>query len=115
MREKPPNESRRNMAYKVELSQNAEQHLDDIVAYIRIRLANPAAARSIYADFIAALDVLSKDAACFALVSDIALAEKGYRKYPLEHHDYLLIYKIQNDEVEIVGIFHMMQNYINKL
>ena len=47
--------------------------------------------------------------------NDRYLAAKGYRKLALEKHNYVLLYQVRNDIVFVNGIFHMLENYRDKL
>ena len=51
----------------------------------------------------------------FAYCNDTYLADRGYRKIMLSSHDYLILYRVVDDEVQIAGVFHMLQNYAHKL
>ena len=39
----------------------------------------------------------------------------GYRKIKLRDHDYVILFRLADDIVQISGIFHMRENYIMKL
>lgn len=42
-------------------------------------------------------------------------AARGYRKIMLSSHAYLILYRVVDDEVQIAGVFHMLQTYAHKL
>ena len=46
---------------------------------------------------------------------DPVLSAKGFRKIRLEHHDYVILYKVRGGTVTIEGIFHELENYGKKL
>ena len=51
----------------------------------------------------------------FRYCNDSYLAGRGYRKIMLSRHDYLILYRVVDDEVQISGVFHMLENYARKL
>ena len=103
------------MAYKISVAPIAHAQVDNILLYVGVRLANPLAANSILGDYLTAIDTLELNAPSFAFLADAEMAKRGYRKYTFHNHRYLIIYKIEADVVEIVGVFHTAQNYINEL
>ena len=51
----------------------------------------------------------------FPLCDDAYLVEKGYREAVVLGMDYLIIFRIANKTVDILGIFHQLENYQDKL
>ena len=103
------------MDYKIVVTEQAEKHLDKIVNYIIEQLKNNAAAISILDDVEETYNRLEKIAGTLQLCNDPYLAEKGYRKIILENHDYLMLYQIGGYHVYVNRIFHMSENYRDKL
>ena len=71
--------------------------------------------QNILDDIEDAYDKLEIFVEAFAYCNDGFLAQKGYRKLKLSHHRYLILYRVMDKEVQISGIFHMLENYANKL
>lgn len=103
------------MAYKLFISQRAEEHIDNIVSYVAVTLQNPGAARAIIADIGRTYERLERMADSYAMCQDPYLAYKGYRKIALAKHDYVILYTVIDDRVYVSGVFHMLENYIDKL
>ena len=103
------------MLYKLVISERAEMHIDNILDYFVNILKNPGAARAIIADIEEAYSRLEYMAESFRYCNDSYLAGRGYRKIMLSRHDYLILYRVVDDEVQIGGVFHMLQNYAHKL
>ena len=103
------------MHYKLTISERAESHIDNILDYVVNILKNPGAARAIIADIEDAYSRLEYMADSFAYCNDTYLADRGYRKISLSSHDYLILYRVVDDEVQISGVFHMRENYTRKL
>lgn len=103
------------MGYKLIISERAERHIDNIIDYVVDTLKNPGAAKAILSDIEEAYDKLEYMADVLGFCNDYYLAERGYRKIFLSNHDYLIIYRIEGDEARISGVFHMREEYANKL
>ena len=103
------------MAYKLYISERAEEQLDHILQYIAVRLRNPEAARAVLDDVVDMYDYLREEPGAFAFCDDSWLAGRGYRKAVLKKHNYIMLYRIESDIVQISGIFHMKENYAAKL
>ena len=103
------------MGYKLIISERAESHIDNIIDYVVNTLKNPGAAKAILSDIEEAYDKLEYMADVLSYCNDQYLAKRGYRKIILSSLDYLIIYRIEGDEVLISGVFHMREEYANKL
>ena len=103
------------MAYKLVISDNANQQLESILDYIVYRLKNNQAAKSLINDIEKAHAKLREIPEVFGYCNDRYLAIKQYRKLTLEKHDYVILYKVKGEVVTIYGIFHMLENYREKL
>lgn len=103
------------MGFKLIISERAEMHIDNIIDYVVNELKNPGAARAILSDIEEAYDKLEYMADSLGLCGDVYLAERGYRKIVLSSHDYLILYRLEGNEVHISGIFHMREDYARKL
>ena len=101
------------MVYKVAVTNFAWNQLNNITDYIVYDLMNPDAAESVLDDFEKAVDKLEKTAASFALCSEPELAQHGYRRYHLESHRYILLYRIVGQDVFIDRVYHELQDYQN--
>lgn len=43
------------------------------------------------------------------------LAKKGYYEVVISQMNYIVIFDVRKDIVNIVGIFHQLENYLSKL
>lgn len=91
------------MHYKLIISERAELHIDKILDYIVNTLKNPGAARAIIVDIEEAYSRLEYMAESFGYCNDVYLADRGYRKILLSSHDYLILYRVVDDVVQISG------------
>ena len=103
------------MPYRLIVPVYVDEQIDACIAYIAQTLCNPNAARSVLDDLAAVYERLEQLPKAFPLCRDTCLRAKEYRKVTLPHHNYLLIYRIEERIVYIVGFFHVRENYRNKL
>lgn len=103
------------MTYKLIVSERAEEHIDSIIGYVAVELSNPTAAKAIIDDIEKAYSKLEYMADSFALCQDPYLSQRGYRKYILDEHDYVILYKFEKKKVYISDVFHMKEDYASKL
>ena len=103
------------MCYRLIVPVYVNEQIDTCIAYIAQTLRNPDAARSVLDDVAVVYERLEHLPEAFPLCRDTCLRAKEYRKVTLPHHNYLLIYRIEERIVYIVGFFHARENYRNKL
>ncbi len=97
------------------MTKKAEDQLDAIIDYVVVQLENPLAATSVFSDYLLSINRLKDHPLAFAYVNDDGLRRRGYRKIKFERHDYILLFTIENDVVNVTGVFHTQQNYINRI
>ena len=97
------------MDFKVIISQNAAEQLESILDYLVYKLHSP------QTEVEAAYTQLQYMAKSMPYCYDRYLLAKGYRKWPLSKHDYVLLYQVKDNVVYVNGIFHMLENYRSKL
>ena len=103
------------MDYRLIVSRNTNDNIDSVVQYVTVRPSNPQAARAILNDIDVAYDKLEERAEIYLYYNDLYLAHKGYRKLPLDKHNYVILYQLIENEVHIGGVFHTRENYVKKL
>ena len=103
------------MAYKLIISNNTNDNINNIVEYLINHLSNLQAAKAILDDIEIAFSKLEEAAEMYPLCNDSYLVRKGYRKLPLDKHEYIILYQVRNKEVHIGGIFYTRENYSSKL
>ena len=103
------------MAYRLLVSEKAENQIDRDIKYIVEALKNPSAAKGLLQDIENAYLDLERMPEAFSLCNDSYLSAKGYRKLSLSKHDYLFVYSIEGNIVFPPGFFHLSENYDKKL
>ena len=99
------------MIYKVIFTERAEKMLDSIVNYLLTALENIQAANHFLSEINNIIHRLEDNPYQFPVCKDAFLFKKGYREAIMNKMNYILIFKIENEFVYILGIFHQLENY----
>lgn len=99
------------MTYNVIIMPPAKRRLDRYVYYTLETLKNKQAAKSILIDARRTKERLSLTADSIKICDDPILAQYGYRKIRFEKHKFLMIYRIEGNQVIVDGMFHELQDY----
>lgn len=98
--------------YKLIVTEFAHQDLDNIISYISIQLANPAAADRFLDEVEGCYNFLIRNPMMYEKCRDTWLDAEGYRKAVI--NNYIAVYRI--DEVKktviILRFFYGAQDYI---
>jgi toxin ParE1/3/4 len=85
------------MIFKLVVSKEATEDIEDIVLYILSELNNPSAASAFLDDVEKSYQNIIKKPAMYGLCNDYKLRNGGYRKIVIKN--YLILYRI-NEEME---------------
>lgn len=101
------------MAYKVQISRDANADIDSVLSYLAVKLSNPDAARHLADELDHIYDQLSDHPRLFEQARDPMLCRRGYRKVVVGN--YVLLYLIDDDRqlVTIVRLFYGRRDYPN--
>ena len=103
------------MGYKVVVTSDAENDLDQFIQYLLFKKKNFQAAQNVLNDFEATKISLSNVAGSLKLCDNLKLRKLGYRRINFLSHRYFMLYRIENDTVYVDNIFHELQDYENKM
>ena len=103
------------MDYKVAVTADAEEDLNQYIRYLLMEKKSEQAARNILDDFEATIQSLKNVAGSLKLCDNPRLKELGYRRINFFSHRYFMMYRIVEDIVFIDNIFHELQDYENKM
>ena len=103
------------MAYKLIVTDHASELLDNLLHYLIYQLKSEQAARHLLDEIDNLYDRLEENPLQFPLSRDTYLANKGYHEAVIGQMNYIIIFSIKTDIVNIAGIFHQLENYLNKL
>lgn len=103
------------MAYKLIVTEHADELLDNILQHLICCLKNEQAARHLLDEINNIYDRLEENPMQFPRSGDTYLANKGYHEAVCGRMNYSIIFSVSGDRVNIVGIFHQLENYQKKL
>lgn len=103
------------MAYKINVTERADELLDNLMYHLIFRLKNKQAAKHLLDCIDVIYDRLEVNPFQFAEYGDLYLARKGYREAVVSQMNYIIIFDVRDDVVNVVGIFHQLENYPSKL
>lgn len=104
-----------SMAYKLNVTEHADELLDRLIYHLIYRLKNEQAARHLLDSMEVIYDRMEVNLFQFPECRDVYLAKKGYREAVVPQMNYLIIYDVRGNVVNVVGMFHQLENYQNKL
>lgn len=103
------------MGYKVVVTSDAENDLDQFIQYLLFKKKNFQAAQNVLNDFEATKKSLVQVAESLKLCENPRLQMFGYRRINFLSHRYFMLYRIEEDIVFIDNIFHELQDYENRM
>lgn len=103
------------MAYSLVITQKAEELLDERVYYLLYQLKSEQAAKHLLDEVFKIYERLEENPFQFRESKDYYLKRKGYREAIISGMNYLLIFRVEEQKVYILGIFHELENYVIKL
>lgn len=103
------------MTYRLIVSERAEELIDASVNYIVNILKNPDAAVHLLDEVSEIYDRLEENPYQFGDSKDDYLKSKGYKEAIVSGMQYKMIFRIDNNSVYIVGLFHDLEDYPSKI
>ena len=101
------------MACKVVFTQAAEHDRDRIIAYLLGISDNAKSAGKLLDALDSVISHLSENPLMYEAVAETRLAARGYRRVLFSN--YIALYYVENDTVELSRIFHQKQDYAKLL
>lgn len=103
------------MAYKVVLTEDAEQDLEQYIRYLLFVKQSEQAAKNLFQDFEETKRSLEMAAGSLKLCDNLRLRELGYRRINFLSHRYFLLYRLEDEKAMVDNIFHELQDYEKKM
>lgn len=103
------------MAYNLSVTKHAEELQDHLIHYLIYQLKNEQAAHHLLNELERIYERLEENPLQFAFSKDGYLAKRGYREAVIGQMNYVLVFSIEANVVNIVGIFHQLENFRKKL
>ena len=99
------------MDYKVVVTAEAEEDLNQFIQYLLFAKKNKQAAKNVLDDFEDTIKKLKYVASSLNVCDNPRLQSLGYRRINFQQHRYFMLYRIENDVVYVDDIFHELQDY----
>ena len=103
------------MAYRLIVSERADELIDSSIYYIVNKLKNSDAALHLLDEISSIYDRLEDNPYQFGDSKDDYLRSKGYREAIVTGMQYKIVFRVDNDKVYIVGLFHDLEDYQSKV
>ena len=106
---------RQSMGYKLIISEYADELLNNLIYYLIYRLKNGQSAKHLLDGIDSIYDRLENNPFQFPFSRDAYLANKGYHEAVVPQMDYVVIFDVRAEVVNVIGVFHQLENYQSKL
>jgi len=103
------------MDYKVKLTVDAENDLNQFVRYLLFEKKSDQAARNLVDDFELTKQNLARVAGSLKDCENSRLRKRGYKRINFTAHKYFMLYRIEGNKAIVDNIFHELQDYENKM
>ena len=103
------------MTYKVVVTRDAEEDLENFIKYLITEKKNMQAAENVLNDYDATIESLKYVAGSLKLCDNSKLRQLEYRRINFLNHRYFMLYRIVDQIVFVDNIFHELQDYENKI
>ena len=103
------------MDYKVAVTAEAEEDLNQFIQYLLFAKKNKQAAKNVLDDFEDTVRMLKDVAGSLKICDNPRLQSLGYHRINFQKHRYFMLYRIENDVVYVDDIFHELQDYENRM
>ena len=109
MRLSSPSRLEKNMAFKVEVTEAAQESVRAAIEYVRLVFDSPKAAKSLKVEFDKFLENVAELPEMYPLMEDEALRCIGYRRALIKA--YVAVYTFEDEKITVHGFFHQLQDY----
>ena len=103
------------MAYNLVVTEKAEDLLDNHIYHLIYRLKNDQASAHLLDCIDRIYERLEENPFQFPGSTDVNLIRMGYREAVLTDMDYVIIFRVEESSVYVVGIFPQLENYRKKV
>ena len=103
------------MDYKVVVTQDAEEDLERFIKYLIIEKESMQAAENVLNDYDATIESLKHVAGSLKLCDHPRLRQLEYRRINFLNHRYFMLYRVVDNKVFVDNVFHVLQDYENKM
>ena len=100
-------------SYTIEYSKEAKQDLIDIKKYIKYNLQEPNTAQKLITKIRNQINSLKSNPEIYAIIDDDIIKKLEIRKLIVDN--YIVFYRMKNNDIEIVRIMYGRRNWIDLL
>lgn len=100
-------------SYNIEYSKEAKQDLIDIKKYIKYNLQEPSTAQKLITKIRNQINSLKSNPEIYAIIDDDIIKKLEIRKLIVDN--YIVFYRMKNNDIEIVRIMYGRRNWIDLL
>lgn len=103
------------MHIKLIITEHAMGLLDELVYHLLYHLRNEQDAKHLLDEIDHIYDRLEDNPYQFPESRDMCLKKKGYREAVVTQMNYMVIFSVNEDSVNVIGVFHQLEDYRNKV
>ncbi len=103
------------MAYKLIVTERADEQIERLTAYLIIKLKNTDAATHFLDELETIYNRLEENPFQFSESREEYLFLRGYREAVFQQMNYRVVFRIDEMTVYILGVFHTLEDYGRKL
>lgn len=101
--------------YNLIIADRADKLIDERVAYLINQLSNPQAATHLMDGITGIYDRLEDNPYQFPDSRDPYLVRQGYKEAYIPDMEYKIVFRIDDTDVYVVGMFHDLEDYVPKV
>lgn len=99
--------------YNIEYSKESKQDLIEIKKYIKYNLQEPEVAQKLISKIRKEINTLKKNPEIYTIIDEDIIKKLEIRKLIIDN--YIVFYRIKNNNIQIVRIMYGRRNWINLL
>ena len=103
------------MGYNLIVSEKADEHIDNLVGYLIIKLKNKQAVSNFLDEIEEVYERLEENPYQFPISRDKYLSFQGYHEAHFGKMSYHVVFRVADETVFIVGVFHNLEDYAKKV
>lgn len=103
------------MAYNLIITDRADELIDERVSYLLTKFKNPQAATHLLDGISEIYNRMEENPYQFSNSKDSYLLQRGYKEAYVSDMDYKMVFRIDGNDVYVVGLFHDLENYVVNL
>ena len=104
-----------SMAYNIYTTEEMEYLLDKSVSYLLNKFKSEQAAKHLLAGVSNIYDTLEDNPFLYRVSDDPYMKSMNYHEAKVKDMDYMVIYKVVDNDVYMLGIFHTLEKYSEKM